>query len=455
MPRVQSFSRIRQSDESGRLVGSHEVDRIKLRAFRHSPMRNSLPLYLASMALGALAACGDTADPAPTGPRPVSDARLPQSEVEKLRELGYSDFSLEEADANQSGVVLYDADRSQPGYNLVSLGKRAEAILVDAQGKLVHSWRDADGRNWDHVELCDDGDLLVVGSSKGQRKQAAAACEDHYLARYAWDGSLRWKSAQSAHHDVQFTPRGQLVTLTATQRHLPRHDSKHDVIDNAIEFYDDAGRRLRSISLCDLLAKAPQPLEFLQVKPNPDPRFPIVDLIHANSVEWMSRTELYGKHPIFAPQNILVCMRHQDAIVVVDVEAEKIVWSWGRDEISGAHDARVLDGGRILVYDNGLDRGWSRVIEVDPWTGKIVWEYRAPDPKSFFSSGQGSSQRLANGNTLVANSLSGQAFEVTTAGERVWEYLVPHFDDKGRRATMYRIRRYAPEYVERFLAQSR
>lgn len=409
--------------------------------------------WSAGLALAALAACGDTSTPGPA--RSAERGKLPQAKVEALRELGYSDFSLEEADANRSGVVLYDAARSQPGFNLVSLGKRAEAVLIDARGQVVRSWRDSDGRNWDHVELCEDGDLLVVGSSKGQRKQAAAACEDHYLARYAWDGTLRWKSVQSAHHDVQLTPHGQLATLTATQRHVPKHDSKHDLIDNSLELYDTAGRRLRSLSLYDLLAKAPQELEFLKVKPNPDPRFPIVDLIHANSVEWMSRSELYGKHPIFAPQNVLVCMRHQDAIVVVDVDAEKIVWSWGRGEISGAHDARVLDGGRLLVYDNGLDRGWSRVIEVDPWTGKIVWEYRASEPSAFFSSGQGSSQRLQNGNTLIANSLSGQAFEVTAAGDRVWEYLVPHFDDKGHRATMYRIRRYAPEYVERLLAQAR
>ena len=60
-----------------------------------------------------------------------------------------------------------------------------------------------------------------------------------------------------------------------------------------------------------------------------------------------------------------------------DWKTKRIVWSWGQDEISGPHDATLLANGNVLLFDNGLGRDWSRVIEVDPFTREIVWEYRA------------------------------------------------------------------------------
>jgi hypothetical protein len=36
-------------------------------------------------------------------------------------------------------------------------------------------------------------------------------------------------------------------------------------------------------------------------------------------------------------------------------------------------------------------------------------------------------QRLPNGNTLITEGAFGRIFEVTAAGETVWEYVVPYF----------------------------
>lgn len=41
------------------------------------------------------------------------------------------------------------------------------------------------------------------------------------------------------------------------------------------------------------------------------------------------------------------------------------------------------------IFADGLARKWSRVVEVDPRTGRIVWEYRASEPESFFSGALG------------------------------------------------------------------
>ena len=69
-------------------------------------------------------------------------------------------------------------------------------------------------------------------------------------------------------------------------------------------------------------------------------------------------------------------MRYQDAVAVFDWEEGRLVWSWGQNELQKPHEASLLPSGNILVVDNGhLDRGYSRVVEMDPRTEEIVWEY--------------------------------------------------------------------------------
>ena len=116
--------------------------------------------------------------------------------------------------------------------------------------------------------------------------------------------------------------------------------------------------------------------------------------------------------------------------------------------MSGPHDATVLKNGHILLFDNGLGRGWSRVIELDPLTRQIVWEYRAPQPADFYTVVHGSNQRLPNGNTLIANSGHGEVFEVTPEGEIVWRFFNPDRKESGRRASVGRVTRHELAYVD-------
>ena len=101
----------------------------------------------------------------------------------------------------------------------------------------------------------------------------------------------------------------------------------------------------------------------------------------------------------------------------------------------------MLSTGHLLVFDNGLSRGWSRAVELDPIDKKVVWTYTAPGRTSFFTVSRGSAQRLPNGNTLLAQSDSGRAFEVTPRGATVWEYWNPFRNARGDRATIVRMRR--------------
>ena len=110
--------------------------------------------------------------------------------------------------------------------------------------------------------------------------------------------------------------------------------------------------------------------------------------------------------------------------------------------------------GNILIYDNGGRGGYgapnpgsptglnnairdsSRVIEIDPTTLRIVWEFSGRtmgyrDEYKIYSAYVSSAQRLPNGNTLVTNGSVGQFQEVTPDLEIVWEYISPYLSIRG------------------------
>jgi hypothetical protein len=168
-------------------------------------------------------------------------------------------------------------------------------------------------------------------------------------------------------------------------------------------------------------------------------------------VEWVRTNEKTGTNPIYSLSNILFCSRHQDVIGIMDWSTKKLIWVWGRGQLLGPHDATMLANGHILLFDNGLSRAWSRVIELDPVSNKIVWQYTAPNKKDFFTKARGSNQRLPNGNTLISQSDSGRAFEVTPAGDIVWEFYNPFKGEKKKRATIVRMNRFEKVRIQAIL----
>ena len=117
----------------------------------------------------------------------------------------------------------------------------------------------------------------------------------------------------------------------------------------------------------------------------------------------------------------------------------------------------MLDNGNILVLDNGryhVDMwppDFSRVIEVNPRTNAVEWEYKEENPVDFCSTWASSAQRLPNGNTLICEADHGRFFEVTPKGEIVWEYTVPFYGSVegymlGRSNACHRCHRYGPDY---------
>ena len=130
--------------------------------------------------------------------------------------------------------------------------------------------------------------------------------------------------------------------------------------------------------------------------------------------------------------HIVVSFRNISTVVMIERATGKLLWTLGGPPLAQQHDPRPLPNGNLLIFDNGTHRRdhpatFSRVLEVDPRTSGIVWEYTDPSLFEFFSPYISGAQRLANGNTLICEGCHGRIFEVTHEGDVVWEYVSPHF----------------------------
>ena len=395
--------------------------------------------------LGLLAACAGCGGETPEASAPVGE------ELERLRALGYVDFSSEVADRSNEGVVAPHPELASPGYRLYVSGKQCTAELIDLEGTVLRSWSHQPCRKWSNAELLPDGDLVVPGMDPLPEDGRRTFATGRYLLRLSWTGDVVWKRMMPAHHDMDLMDGGDLLVLSNQDRRVPELDDAL-VLDHQVTRLAADGTPRDSLSLYDVTRDNDIGFELLTVAASGSRRK--MDLFHANAIEPMRRPELAERHPLYGLGNLLITLRHQNCVLVIDPEQRRLVWSWGQGELLGPHDAQVLPDGHLLIFDNGMTREWSRVIELDPVSETIVWEYRGEGEDAFYTSGRGSSQRLANGNTLLANSNSGEAREVTPEGEVVWRFWNPRYNEEGQRAVIIRIKSYDASFIEPLLERA-
>jgi hypothetical protein len=393
-------------------------------------------VFALAVSLAVMSGCGESGGEG----TPSSDAA--ERDVDRLRSLPYVSGTQAES-GGSGGVVFSDDERVCPGYRLYTIAGNGRAELIDGRGDIVRSWERPDDL-WMRAELLPNGDLLVLGATDfGWRKKTTAnqqiADDARYVMRMNWDGEVLWKRTLLCHHDVEVAPDGRILLLTFARRRAPGIHQTLDTRDDFLTLLTQDGEVVESRSILDGVTMAPDAFPLEHVEPTDTGVVPWIDVFHANSVEWMRHERLFDEHSLYDSDHVLMCFRNQDRIAVYDWSDSRFVWSWGLDELSGPHDAQLLENGNILVFDNGLSSGRSRAVELDPRSGDVVWTYEAAPPKSFYTVGRGSGQRLPNGNTLLVESDRGRAIEVTPEGETVWEFLCPYRVGDDRRAAIVRM----------------
>ena len=333
------------------------------------------------------------------------------------------------------GVTVYRPGEAFDGVTLVLSTHAQEASLIDMQGRVVHRWALPFSSVWpdpphisDPVEdgfvfwragyVYPNGDLLVIYVGEGDTPYG------YGLVKMDKESRVVWKYAERVHHDLDIGQDGRIYTLI----HRINRDGLEGVERIAPPFIEDLvvvlspdGEELKRVSVAEALRDSPYRATF-DLTP-----IGSGDLLHTNTVELVDRTvERPGL--TFEEGQVIVSMRNIEVIAAIDLKSEAVTWAL-RGPWRWQHDPDLLADGNILIFDNlghiG-EGGSSRLVEFDPATQQIVWQYAGDDNAPFRSRERARQQRLPNGNTLVTEAEAGRLFEVTAGKRIVWEYLNPH-----------------------------
>jgi hypothetical protein len=411
-----------------------------------------LPLLISSCSRQPTTAPPAEPPPASSATSPGENSSIDQERLERLRSLGYLDTTGLAKLGAGAGAHLLNAELASPGYTLVVFAGTCSCQLLSLSGEIVHSWKDEPCHRWEHAELLPDGDLVVVGARLDEDAVADPIQSGRYVMRLSWDGRVVWRREINAHHDVSVMPDGKLLTLVFRRRRIPAIDPDNDVADDLMTMLSADGKVVESVSLYDLLASSKVPFSFQKAGGGGSGKHRLIDLFHTNTIRRASLPGLLGRSPIYGRNTVLLTSRHQDELMIIDWPSRQLLWHWGRGVLSGPHEASLLENGNILVFDNGLSRGWSRVLELNPLAPDQLVQF-APGSSRFFNRVMGSCQRLRNGNTLIVNSEAGAAFELTPPGMPAWIYEGTQQTADGHRVKIIRMRRIETAVVENILAR--
>jgi hypothetical protein len=316
-------------------------------------------------------------------------------------------------------------------------------------GRVVNAWqmdRQTTEEGVARARLLENGRVLV---QRGNMMSKVGVIQE-----YDWEGKLTWQYLPEGkvpherllgpHHDVFRKPDGN--TLLICREAVPKEHLKQitepgfrnqTIYGDAILEVDRDGRVVWEWHSHEHLD-----LNHYRIIASPAWRpgpynSTICDWTHVNTVQALPENKWFDSGDRrFRPGNVMISPRNLDTVYIIDRETGEITWSYGGEYsggMSGQHEPHMIEKnmpgeGDVLIFDNGASpfkdlahAGASYVLEVNPVTYELVWVY--DKWLQFHSPYTSSAQRLANGNTLICESVSGRVFEVTADGETVWEHV--------------------------------
>ncbi|MAF50168.1 MAG: aryl-sulfate sulfotransferase [Rhodospirillales bacterium] len=343
----------------------------------------------------------------------------------------------------QRGLIEHDKDKAADGFTLYATQFDHKCLLIDMAGEVVHQW-DLPGQTGNYAYLLANGNLLVATWTGGGPE--AFSAKGGLIQELDWDGNVVFEYRDEfQHHDFRRCADGNTIYLgwevlpgeaaAAVKGGLPGTETEAGMWGDYIREVTPDGDTAWEWHACDHLDFGKYPLH-----PGANRR----EYAHPNTIQ-----------PL-ADGNILVCYRHTDVLAIIDRATGKYSWERHDADWGGPHDAQILENGNMMVFANrgGQRPRGSKIIEFDMKTGDTVWEYKGNPTHTFDSHFISGCQRLWNGNTLICEGLWGRFFEVTEAGELVWEFINPITIRRetgptvGDVSSVFRAYRYAPDGPE-------
>jgi hypothetical protein len=351
------------------------------------------------------------------------------------------------------GVVTNRAGAVAPGDTLIQgiFPGGTQVRLYDAEGRELHRWKA------DFFKVWPDAEEHYLPTRIPQSQL-------HYFIQGMWplhDGSIilnfgdlgaarldacsrvMWRSDRPTHHSVTPTSDGHFLIpghisvfktpksllprgMTAQQiQNLLGHDFKD--YNNSILLVDANGKVRREISVLQAVYDAG-----LESAIYASLQEVVTDPTHLNDIEAVT-PELAARMDNVNAGDLLISLREMHMLAVLDKESGHLKWHqqgpWVRQ-----HDVDITADGRIEIFNNrakaiGNFVDSSQILSFDPASGEIKVLFPVGKQDRFYAHIMGTHQALENGNRLIAETTAGRVFEVTPAGEVVWDFRMP-YDEK-------------------------
>ncbi|KAH8694236.1 ASST-domain-containing protein [Talaromyces proteolyticus] len=379
-----------------------------------------------------------------------------------------------------TGVTYADPELAYDTFILFT-GADSFTRLIDLNGTIIHEWTFPGVPPRILDPALTRGQKGTVGlqlSESGDVRGGIYA--NGSIGQLNWNGDRLWEWGKEApsgaarqNHDWQLLPNENWLVLVTVPR-VVEDLGPHVIGDQGLVEVNPDGKVVWEWSSGDHISDlgfSERGLELLRETVARDPGNPW-GCLEMNSASALGPNQWYEKNPevnsIFHPENIIVSFRKANVVGIIDKTTGRIVWRLGPyfdeksgdqhqrilrhnvprplDQISGQHNPHFIPkglpgAGNILVFDNQGGAGYppaalgiyagSRILEIDPTTKQIVWQYTAEDsglpPWTFFSSFVSNAQRLPNGNTLITEGMNGRIFQVNAEGKVAWEFYSPHY----------------------------
>jgi len=334
----------------------------------------------------------------------------------------------------------HDPGRSFAGLTFVTGYSAGEmqAFLVDMEGNIVHRWPFSIPTMWQLAEMPGEPfaeiELSIHGAALLPDGDVILNIGGGALSRIDRCGRFVYATALDGHHSVDLLADGSVLTLGQQEVH-ERRDDRPRVWPGPSGYYQDdtlahvaaTGEILEERSLIDILHQSDL-AGLLLLGDGSSYASTVTDPLHANDAERLTEA-LAPAFPMFAAGDILVSLRNIATLAVLDGESRLVKW-FTIGPFFGQHDPDFTPDGTIMVYDNRItgDRpqlGYSRVLEIDPRSRDVVWQYSGSDADPMYSSLGGRVQVLPNGNVLALEPQGGRIIEIARGrgDDVVWEFV--------------------------------
>ncbi|WP_317898776.1 aryl-sulfate sulfotransferase [Aurantibacillus circumpalustris] len=389
------------------------------------------------------------------------------------------------ANAQKQTGLIKQTTQSTNGYVLFAPLYSKTTYLIDKCGNEIHSWKSKyiPGQS---VYLLPNGSLLRTCTDS----VPTFAGDGGKIEKLDWNSKVLWQYSLSnkrerRHHDVYPMPNGNVLMLVWEKKSREEAiKAGRDSMYAGEGLWNEKIIELKPVgtnsaivvwewSVWDHLIQDVNTngLHYGVISENPQ-------LININYSTASVPDWLHFNSVVFNPaiNQILVSNRNFGELFIIDHSTTikqaashsgglrnkggDLLYRWGNPEsynqgsvvdkkLFNQHSAfwianGLKDAGKIMVFNNGLDRpgGQYSSVEVivtpinkngtyDLTKGKAFlpddaeWKYSDSIPVNFYSRNVSSAQRLSNGNTLICEGANGKFFEIDKTNKIVWTYINP------------------------------